>query len=264
MDLELKGKAALITGGSKGIGLRTARALALEGCQLGICARNGAELTTTARELEDRGVRLVGVEADVTNAADAARFVEQCAVELGRIDILVNNVGDAFGGRLSEATDDDWRRTFEVNVFQAVRLTRLVAPHMRRQGGGAIVNIASISGWHPQLAGTGQYGASKAALIFLTEWLALELAHDGIRVNTVSPGSIIWPDGGWDEFRQMNPDSFANYVHDGFPMGRLGHPEEVADVIAFLASPRSNWINGRHIAVDGLEQPTAVAEFRPW
>jgi len=161
------------------------------------------------------------VETDVTDPAAAARFVDQCAAELDRIDILINNVGGSSGGGLLEATDDDWRLTFELNVLQVVRMVRLVVPHMRQQGAGAIVSIASISGWHQQLSGTPQYGASKAALIFLTEWLALELVHDGIRVNTVSPGSIIWDGGSWDCFREEHPDSFAAYVRDGFPMGRL-------------------------------------------
>jgi 3-oxoacyl-[acyl-carrier protein] reductase len=264
MDLGLDGKAALVTGASRGIGLRTARVLATEGCDLGICARNVDELNNAASELRDLGATVVAAAADVTAAADAARFVDRCASELGRIDILVNNVGGAFGGNLMEATDDDWRQTFELNVFQAVRLIRLVVPHMQQQGGGAIVNLASISGWHAQLAGTGQYGSSKAALIFLTERSALELVHEKIRVNTVSPGSIIWDGGSWDSFRQEHPESFNAYVRDGFPMGRLGKPEEVADVVAFLCSPRAHWINGRHIPVDGLEQPTPVQDFRPW
>jgi 3-oxoacyl-[acyl-carrier protein] reductase len=264
MDLGLEGKVALVTGGSKGIGLRAARVLASEGCNLGLCARGGDELAEAAAELREMGVNVCAVEADVTDAQDAARFVGQCAAELGRVDILINNAGGAFGGNLMEATDDDWRQTFELNLFQIVRMIRLAVPHMRQQGGGAVVNIASISGWHVQLAGTGQYGASKAALIFLTERFALELVHDHIRVNTVSPGSIIWEGGGWDDFRQGHPESFEDYVREGFPMGRLGHPEEVANVVAFLVSPVANWINGRHIPVDGLEQPTSVREFRPW
>lgn len=264
MNFELNGKVALVTGASRGIGLRTARLLASEGCHLGICARNGDDLARAADELRDTGIRVSAVETDVTDPAAAARFVDRCAAELDRIDILINNVGGSSGGRLLEATDDDWRLTFELNVFAVVRMARLVVPHMRQQGAGAIVNVASISGWHPQLSGTAQYGASKAALIFLTECLALELVHDGIRVNTVSPGSIIWDGGSWDRFREEHPDSFAAYVRDGFPMGRLGKPEEVANAIAFLASPVAHWINGRHIPVDGLEQPTPVQDFRPW
>ncbi len=264
MDLRLKDKVALVTGGSRGIGLRIARAFADEGCHVGLCARSEPELREARQDLADRGVRVLAVPADVLLPEDAARFVEECVSHLGGVDILVNNVGFNLGGDLLHSTDEEWRRVFEGNTFQAVRLTRLVVPHMRLRGGGAIINIASISGWEPQLAGTGQYGASKAATIFLTERLALELAHDHIRVNTVSPGSILFPGGGWDRVRQEKPDQFAAYVRDGFPMGRLGTPEEVADAVVFLASPRANWINGRHLPVDGLEQPVPMPERRPW
>ncbi len=264
MDLKLAGKTVLITGGSRGIGLRTARAFAAEGCSLGLCGRSLADLDAAAAELRGQGAPVVSVLADVTVPEEAAAFVEHCAQALGRIDILINNVGGAVSGLLLEASDEAWRRTFEMNPFQIARLTRLVTPHMRRLGGGAIVNLASISGWHPQLAGFAQYGAAKAAVIYMTERLALELARDHIRVNTVSPGSIVWEGGDWDAFRQAHPESFAAYVRDGFPMGRLGSPEEVADVVVFVASPRANWINGRHIPVDGLEQPVPAPEYRPW
>jgi 3-oxoacyl-[acyl-carrier protein] reductase len=265
MDLKLANKVALITGGSRGIGLRTARLFAEEGCHLGICGRRAADVETAAAELRAMGVRVTAVPADVTVAAEAAAFVERCAAELGRIDILINNVGGSAGGlNLMEVTDEDWERTFETNPFQMVRMARLVVPHLRRQGGGAIVNLASISGWHPQLSGSPQYGAAKAAMIFLTERLALELARDNIRVNTVSPGSIIWDGGDWDSYRQANTESYATYVREGFPMGRLGAPEEVADVIVFMASPRAHWVNGRHIPVDGLEQPVPAPGYRPW
>ncbi len=264
MDLELKGKVALVTGGSRGIGLRTARLFADEGCHVAICGRELDTLTAAAEELRKKDVCVTAIQADVTQATESAQIIEQCVSELGGIDILINNVGGSTGGRLLEATDEDWMRTFELNVFQIVRMTRLAVPHLRARGGGAIVNVASISGWQPQLVGTAQYGASKAAAIFMTERLALELVHDKIRVNIVSPGSIIWEDGSWDRFRQKNPESFDAYVRDGFPMGRLGKPEEVADAIVYLASPRANWINGRHVPVDGLEQPTPVQEYRPW
>jgi 3-oxoacyl-[acyl-carrier protein] reductase len=264
MDLMLKDKVALVTGGSRGIGLRTARRLAEEGCHLGLCGRNAADLAAAAAELRQRGVPVVAVEADVTIPAEAQSFVERCAAELGRIDILINNVGGATGGAtIVESTDEDWLRTFNMNPFQMARMARLAVPYLRRQG-GAIVNLASISGWHPQLSGSTQYGAAKAAVIFMTERMALELARDRIRVNSVSPGSIIWEGGDWDEYRRSHPESYAAYVRDGFPMGRLGAPEEVADVVVFVASPRAHWINGRHIAVDGLEQPVPAPEYRPW
>lgn len=265
MDLKLTDKVALVTGASRGIGLRTARLFAAEGCHLGICGRRAADLEAAAAELRSTGIKVAAVTADVTLPAEAESFVEHCAAELGRIDILVNNVGGSAGGvSLLDTTDDDWQRTFELNPFQTARLARLVVPHMRRQGGGAIVNVASISGWHPQLAGSAQYGTAKAAVIFMTERLALELAHDHIRVNTVSPGSIVWDGSDWDDYRKAHGDDYAAYVREGFPMGRLGSPEEVADVIVFVASPRAHWVNGRHIPVDGLEQPVPAPGYRPW
>ncbi|MGI6209259.1 MAG: SDR family NAD(P)-dependent oxidoreductase [Anaerolineae bacterium] len=264
MDLNLDGKIALVTGASRGIGLAIARSLAAEGCHLGICARGLDDLRRAEEDLRSRDARVVAVQADMLQPEQAASFVEECANRLGGIDILVNNVGFNRGGDLMHSTDEEWRLVFEANTFQIVRLIRLVVPHMRARGGGAIVNIASISGWEPQLAGTGQYGGSKAATIFLTERFALELVHDNIRVNTVSPGSILFEGGGWDRVRREKPDQFQAYIRDGFPMGRLGRPEEVADVVTFLVSPLAGWINGRHIPVDGLEQPVPVPERRPW
>ena len=264
MDLGLKNKVVLVTGGSRGIGYYTARAFAEEGCQIGFCGRKPKDVEDSAANLRSMGIKVVASQADVSKSDEASRFVERCVNELGGIDVLINNVGNGFGGNLLNSTDKEWEDTFGINVFQTVRMTRLVAPHMQKRGGGAVVNVSSISGWIPQLAGSGQYGSSKAALIFLTERLALELVRHKIRVNTVSPSSIIWPGGEWDDYRIKNEKLFGDYVRDGFPMGRLGKPEEVADVIVFLASQRANWINGRHIPVDGLEQPVATEPHEFW
>lgn len=256
MNLQLKDKVALITGGSKGIGLRTALCLAQEGCHVAIMARGSEDLEAAAAQIGAHGVQVVAIQADVTQAEDASRAIASCVDQFGGLDILVNNVGGSAGSRkFMESTNEEWLETFDLNVHVAVRMTRLAVPHMRGRPGAAVVHISSISGWTEQLAGCGQYGSSKSALIFLTEIMALELATDGIRVNAVSPGSIIWEGGSWDQARQTQTEAFTAYERDGFPMGRLGHPEEVADVIVFLASSRSNWINGRNIPVDGLEQP---------
>lgn len=264
MDLDLRNKVALITGGSRGIGLATAKLFASEGCNVALCGRGLEELNAAGSILETTGIEVARIQADVCDPQEASMVVEKCVAELGGIDILVNNVGGSIGGRtIFEAVDEDWRDTFEINLFQGVRMAKLAVPYMRKRKSGAIVNIASISGWSPQLAGSAQYGTAKAAVIFLTERLALELIESNIRVNTVSPGSIQRTQG-WDGFKLSNPESFNNYVREGFPMGRLGNPEEVANVVVFLSSPRANWINGRHIPVDGLEQPTGVEERRPW
>ena len=265
MDLELKRKTALITGGSRGIGYRIAHKLADEGCHLGICGRDSAGLDEAAAQLTRKGVNVHGIRADVCLENEAVHLVEEMSRLFGTIDILINNVGGSVGSPvLLETSSTDWQETFEFNVFQVVRMIRLVVPLMKEKKGGTIVNIASISGWQPQLSGSTQYGASKAALIFMTERLALEFAGDRIRINCLSPGSIIWKDGGWDQYRKTNPSAFDLYVKEGFPWDRLGSPEEIADVAAFLASPRSEWINGRHIPVDGLEQPFPTEKYKLW
>ncbi len=265
MDLKLTDKVVLITGGTNGLGLRMARTFAGEGCHVGVCSIDEDEkIRETVAGIESRGVSAHGLKANVCVPEDAERVVAETADALGGIDILVNNVGKRFGNTLFEATDEDWMKTFDNIVFQAIRMIRLVVPHMRKRGGGSIVNIASVSGWLPQMAKGSQYGAAKNSLIFLAEPLALELVKYNIRVNTVSPGSMHSPDGIWEKWRQKNPDDFKVYERESFPMGRLGTPEEVADVAVFVASPRAHWLNGRHIPVDGCQQPVPAPGYKTW
>jgi 3-oxoacyl-[acyl-carrier protein] reductase len=264
MDLKLAGKVALITGSSKGIGFTTAKVLTEEGCRVVLSARNKDDLAAAKTKLP--ASQITTIQADVTEPKDAERLVAEAAAWAGGgIDILVNNVGGNSGGiKVLDSTDDDWRKTLEVNLFQTVRMMRHAIPKMSKRPGAAIVNISSISGWTPQLVGSGQYGAAKAALIFDAERWALECIPHGIRVNTVSPGSI-WGEGnGWDRYKKSDPEGYDDYVRGGFPMGRLGYLDEVADVIAFLVSPRANWINGRNVPVDGLEQPYPRRDRRPY
>ena len=265
MDLKLAGKAVVITGSSRGIGLATAKALAAESCRLMLSARSAEQLAEAGAALRASGAEVVALVADVSEPGQAAELVQAAVAAYGGIDVLVNNVGGGGGGaRIADSTDDDWRNALERNLIQTLRMMRLALPHMKGRAGASVINVASISGWSPQLAMSGQYGAAKAALIFDTERWALEFVPHGIRVNTVSPGSILATDNGWDRYRLANPEYFDDYVRHGFPMGRLGSVEEVADVIAFLASPRAHWINGRNIPVDGLEQPHAPLDRRPF
>jgi len=265
MDLHLGEKIVLITGASRGIGLATARAFAAEGCRVMLSARSPEALHAAEAALRDTGATVASAVADVTQPDDAARLVQATVASFGGIDILVNNVGGSVGGRsVADSSDDDWRATLEMNLLQTVRMMRLALPHMRGRAGAAAVNVASISGWSAQLAGSGQYGAAKAALIFDAERWALEFVPHGVRVNTVSPGSILVTGNGWDRYRSASQENYDDYVRHGFPMGRLGTAEEVADVIVFLASPRAHWINGRNIPVDGLEQPYAAIDRRPY
>jgi 3-oxoacyl-[acyl-carrier protein] reductase len=265
MNLHLRDKVVLITGSSRGIGLATATAFAAEGCRLVLSARSASALTEAEANLRAAGAKVAAQVAGVTKPDQAAQLIEAALTAFGGVDILINNVGGGQGGpRIADSTDDDWHAVFELNLVQTLRMMRLALPHMRGRSGAAIINVASISGWSPQLAMSGQYGAAKAALLYATERWALEFVPYGIRVNAVSPGSILVEGNGWDRYRSANPDNFGDYVRYGFPMGRLGTAEEVADVIVFIASSRAHWINGRNIAVDGLEQPYAPIARRPF
>jgi 3-oxoacyl-[acyl-carrier protein] reductase len=251
MDLGLAGKIALVSGGTRGLGWATVERLAAEGCAIGLCSRSAEAVQVRTTALQRMEVRAHGVVADVTQPGDVERFVEECAAALGGVDLLVANVGGSSGGALLETTREDWIRTFDLNLFHAVQSIRAAVPHMQRRGGGSVAIIASISGSKP--APRGQYGAAKASEIFLAGALAWELADHKIRVNAVSPGSIMFPGGGWERFEANNPDQFQAFAEREFPWGRLGRAEEVADVVAFVLSERANWINGANIPVDGAQ-----------
>lgn len=256
MDLGLTGRVGLVTGGSRGIGRAIALRLAAEGVKVSICGRTADTLDATRAELDAFGIASHGVVADVTSPGEVERFVDESAAALGGADLLVANVGGTAGQDLLASTAEDWVRTFDLNLFHAVRAIRAAVPHMQRAGGGSIVSIASISGWKP--GPRAQYGAAKAGEIFLAGALAWELGPQRIRVNTVSPGSIMFPGGGWDRFRTERAERFVEFERREFPWGRLGTAEEVADVVVFLLSERAGWINGANIAVDGAQgRPSA-------
>jgi 3-oxoacyl-[acyl-carrier protein] reductase len=253
MDLNLKNKVAVITGGSRGIGRATALRFAEEGCNIAICARGQEGLDKTLDELREHNVQVFGQTADVSKPGDTERFIQAAAEVLGSIDCLVNNVGGTAGSREFAISDDAaWHETFDLNIFHAVRATRSALPHLKKDNGGSVVTISSISGWKPADSGA-QYGAAKAAEMFLAGALAWELAPDKIRVNTVCPGSLLFPGGGWERFKEANPEKYENFRTREFPAQRLGTDFEVADVVVFLSSDRANWINGASISVDGAQ-----------
>jgi 3-oxoacyl-[acyl-carrier protein] reductase len=250
MDLGLQGRRALITGGSRGIGFAVAEALAAEGAAVGLVARDAAGLAAAAGRLEDQGVTVATAAADVTETPALRRAVDRIATELDGLDHLVANAGGTVGrGNLASAGDGDFTATFALNAGHAAELIRAGLPHLRAAGGGAVVIISSITGMRP--APRTAYAAAKAAEIHLAATAAQELAPAGIRVNAVSPGSIMFPGGGWDTFQRENPDDFAAFLATQFPFGRLGSLAEVADVVTFLLSERASWITGANIAVDG-------------
>jgi len=250
VDLELTGKVAVITGSSRGLGLASARALAAAGCRVTLCARGAEALDQAARALNGgRTADVLTVQADVSTSAGAEAVVTRTIEQFGSIDILVNNVGKAGGGDIVSTSDADWQSALDLTLWPAIRMSRLVVPHMRRAGGGAIVMIASI--WGREAGGRMTYNAVKAAQISLGKAMAQQLAKDHIRVNSVAPGSILFEGGSWWARQQADPAGIAEFVAREIPFGRFGRPEEIGDVVTFLASARASWITGACIPVDG-------------
>jgi 3-oxoacyl-[acyl-carrier protein] reductase len=253
VDLQLAGKVAIVTGGSRGLGFASARALVGEGCHVAICARGKERLEQAAGELRAAArasAEALPIAADVSIAADVTRVVETTVERFGGLDILVNNVGLGRGGSIEETSDEVWHEAFDQTLYPTICASRLAVPHLRRRG-GAILIISSIFG--REAGGRMTYNVVKAAEISLGKSLAQQLARDGIRVATVAPGSILFPGGSWHARQQADPQGIAEFVRRELPFGRFGRPEEVGDVVAFLASPRASWISGTTIVVDGCQ-----------
>jgi len=260
MDLGLDGKVAVITGSSRGLGLASAQALAAEGCSVTLCGRTEATLHDAAATVARAGgsarqgpshERVLTVAADVSTEGGVRAVIDRTVATFGGIDVLINNVGLARGGGLLETSDADWQEAIDQTLMPAIRASRLAVPHMQRRGGGAIVMIASIFG--REAGGRMSYNAVKAAEISLAKSLAQQLAPSNIRVNSVSPGSILFEGGSWWKRQQADPEGIAAFIRQELPFGRFGTPEEVGSVVAFLASPRASWISGTSIVVDGCQ-----------
>jgi 3-oxoacyl-[acyl-carrier protein] reductase len=251
LELGLKGKIAVITGGSDGIGLATALRLAREGADVAVCARRKEPLDQAAARLREAGAQVLAVPADMSKKADIDRFVKAVIDRFGRIDILVNNAGTSARGKFLEIEDDAWSADLELKVFGAIRCTRLAVPYMKKQGGGRIINITISSAKQP---GAESYptSVSRAAGLALTKALSKEYAADNILVNTVCIGKI---KSGQHERRftrqGVSAEDYYRQTAKDIPLGRVGEAEEVANVIAFLASSAASYVTGTSVNLDG-------------
>ena len=251
MDLGLSGKVAMVTGASRGLGRAMAHALADEGMHVSICARNREGLLNDAVAALTKAGSVMGIIGDITQPADAQKWVDETVKKFGGIDVLVNNAGSARPGSLAELPESAWQEQFDLNLFTPIRLARMCAEHMEKRGGGSIINIGSIYG--RESGGPLTYNASKAALHSFTKMLAREFAPKSIRVNTIAPGSILTAGGIWEQLFRENPAFEKDFISHELPAGRLGRPDEVAYAVVMLASPRASWITGANIPVDGAQ-----------
>ena len=245
MDLGLKGRRALVTGGTKGIGRAIAECFAGEGADVALCARNPGEVEEATAALRTKGVAAFGQAVDISNGPALHSFVEAAAAALGGLDIVVANVS-----ALAIAQDEAaWRAGFETDLMGAVRLVEAALPHLEQSSAASITFISSVSGREIDFA-AGPYGAMKAALVHYAQGLAFQLAGKGIRANTVSPGNTYFEGGVWARIERDNPAFFAQALALN-PMGRMGKPEEMARATVFLASPAASFVSGTNLVVDG-------------
>lgn len=257
MDLELKGKIAVITGGTVGIGLAVAKAFAKEGVGLALCARNGERTAEEASRIRKTyGVECVGFAADVSMAEDISKFTSHVEKTFGRVDILVNNAGTGSSETIMDAADHKWQYYWDLHVMAAVRMSRSMVPLMKKNGGGVILNTASVCAKQP-LGYEPIYNTTKAALVMFGKCLANELIPLNIRVNTINPGLVLTPD--WRKTAGILTKGTARTVDeyldkiakDNAPIGRFASPEELADFYVFLCSARASYCVGSTYYADG-------------
>ena len=251
MDLGIEGKLALITGGSRGLGRQSALALANEGVNVAICARGTDTLNATVDELTSTGINAKGYSADMGDERAPAELFDKVTNDMGQPDILVNNVGGSMGtSDVVASSIDDFNMVIDLNLWSALRMIKLVLPGMIERGWGRVINISSIYG--REAGGTAPYMTAKAAMIALSKHAALSSAKSGVTVNSVAPGSILFPGGTWEKFQQNNtPEAVQEFIDRNLPMGKFGWPEPIGATVAFLASKQADLITGACINVDG-------------
>jgi 3-oxoacyl-[acyl-carrier protein] reductase len=248
MDLKLKGKKAIVTGATRGIGRAIAEVLAAEGADVVICARKAGEVEKTAADLKSLGVNAVGGVADIADGAGFTAWIERAAEALGGLDILICNASALAQGN----TEAAWQAGFEIDVLGAQRAIGAALPFLLRaaeaSGDAAVTVVSSVSA--AETTHGNAYGAMKAAQIHLVKGLAKQHAPKGLRFNTVSPGTIYFEGGVWGDMEKTNPEIFKASLGRN-PMGRMGRPEEIARAAVFLSSPASSFTTGINMVVDG-------------
>jgi len=245
MDLGLKGKSVLVTGGSKGIGLAIAQLFADEGANVAICARNADDVAKAVKSLRAKGVKASGRGLDVADPGALKAWIEAAAAELGGIDIVVCNVSALAVGDTAES----WEKSFRTDMMHTVNSVAAAKPHLEKSKSPSIVIVSSVSGFEVDFA-AGSYGAMKAALIHYSKGLSNQLVAKGIRVNVVSPGNTYFEGGIWQNIERGNPDLFKTQMSLN-PTGRMGTAEEVAAGVVFLASPMASRVSGTNLVIDG-------------
>lgn len=245
MDLQLSGKRALVTGGTRGIGRAVVASLAAEGATVGFCARDNEEIATTQSDFADAAGQVIGSQVDVADGSVLAGWVARSAERFGGLDIVVSNVS----ALAIPESEESWQQSFAVDLMGAVRLVTAAMPHLEASGAASIVAISSVSGREIDFA-AGPYGTMKAALVHYMAGLAYQHAGKGIRANVVSPGNTFFAGGVWDQMQTGNPELYSMALGLN-PTGRMGTPEEMAAAVTFLASPVSGFTSGTNLVVDG-------------
>ena len=251
MDLGIAGTVALVTAGTRGIGLGIANALAAEGVRVAVAARTEADVKRTAES-----IRGVGVVADLLTEEGCRRAVAETEQSLGPIDILINNLGVRAGSSWSDTGPAEFEAAFAGNVGSSVRMTQLVLPGMVTRAWGRVIVISSV--WGREAGGAPAYNAAKAAEISFVTSLAREVAGKGVTVNTIAPGSILWEGGGWHRRQKADPAATADLIQREMPLGRFGTVEEVAALVTFVCSKQASLVNGAAIAVDGAQSRSNI------